>query len=48
VGTQVSIHWREATNSLVQEAHAVMSGIKTPEQALADVEATVNPVLDGE
>jgi multiple sugar transport system substrate-binding protein len=48
VGTQVSIRWREATNSLVQEAHAVMSGIKTPEQALADVEATVAPILDGE
>jgi ABC-type glycerol-3-phosphate transport system substrate-binding protein len=48
VGTQVGIHWREATNSLVQEAHAVMSGQKTPEQALADVEATVAPILDGE
>ncbi len=48
VGTQISIRWREATNSLVQESHAVMSGLKTAEQALADVEATVNPVLDGE
>jgi hypothetical protein len=48
VGTQVGIHWREACDSLVQEAHAVMSGQKTPEQALADVESTVNPVLDGE
>jgi len=48
VGTQVGIHWREACDSLVQEGHAVMSGQKTPEQALADVESTVNPVLDGE
>ncbi len=48
VGTQISIRWRDATNSLVQESHAVMSGLKTAEQALADVEATVNPVLDGE
>ncbi len=48
VGTQISVRWREATNSLVQESHAVMSGLKTAEQALADVEATVNPVLDGE
>ena len=48
VGTQVSIRWRDATNSLVQESHAVMSGQKTPEQALADVEATVAPILDGE
>lgn len=48
VGTQISIRWREATNSLVQESHAVMSGLKSAEQALADVEATVNPVLDGE
>ena len=48
VGTQISIRWREATNTLVQESHAVMSGLKTAEQALADVEATVNPILDGE
>ncbi len=48
VGTQISIRWRDATNSLVQEAQAVMSGLKTPEEALADVEATVNPILDGE
>ncbi|NJN83987.1 MAG: extracellular solute-binding protein [Caldilineaceae bacterium] len=48
VGTQISIRWREATNSLVQESHAVMSGLKSAEQALADVEATVNPILDGE
>lgn len=48
VGTQISIRWREATNSIVQESHAVMSGLKTAEQALADVEATVGPVLDGE
>ena len=48
VGTQISIRWRDATNSLVQESHAVMSGIKTSEEALADVEATVNPILDGE
>jgi multiple sugar transport system substrate-binding protein len=48
VGTQISIRWRDATNSLVQESHAVMSGQKTAEQALADVEAIVNPVLDGE
>ncbi len=48
VGTQISIRWRDATNSLVQESHAVMSGIKTAEQALSDVEATVNPVLDGQ
>ncbi len=48
VGTQISIHWRDATNSLVQESQAVMSGLKTSEQALADVEATVGPILDGE
>ncbi len=48
VGTQISIRWREATNSLVQESHAVMSGLKTAEQALSAVEATVNPVLDGQ
>jgi ABC-type glycerol-3-phosphate transport system substrate-binding protein len=48
VGTQISIRWRDATNSLVQESHAVMSGLKTSEQALADVEATVAMVLDGE
>lgn len=48
VGTQISIRWREATNSLVQESHAVMSGLKTSEQALADVEAQVAPILDGE
>ena len=48
VGTQISIRWREATNSLVQEGQAVMSGQKTAAQALADVEATVNPILDGE
>lgn len=48
VGTQISIRWRDATNALVQESHAVMSGLKTAEEALADVEATVNPILDGE
>jgi ABC-type glycerol-3-phosphate transport system substrate-binding protein len=48
VGTQISIRWREATNSLVQEGQAVMSGQKTAAQALADVEATVSPILDGE
>ncbi|MEZ4866607.1 MAG: substrate-binding domain-containing protein [Caldilineaceae bacterium] len=48
VGTQISIRWREATNALVQESHAVMSGQKSAEQALADVEAIVGPVLDGE
>ena len=48
VGTQISIRWREATNSMVQESQAVMSGQKTAEQALADVEATVGPILDGE
>jgi ABC-type glycerol-3-phosphate transport system substrate-binding protein len=48
VGTQISIRWRDATNSLVQESHAVMSGLKTAEQALSDVETTVNPVLDGQ
>lgn len=48
VGTQISIRWREATNSLVQEGQAVMSGQKTSGQALADVESTVNPILDGE
>lgn len=48
VGTQISIRWREATNSLVQETQAVMSGLKTAEQALADVADTVNPILDGE
>ncbi|MBX3015462.1 MAG: extracellular solute-binding protein [Caldilineaceae bacterium] len=48
VGTQISIHWREATTSLVQEAQAVLAGTKTAAQALADVNATVAPVLDGE
>lgn len=48
VGTQIGIHWREATNSLVQESQAVLSGQKTAKQALADVDATVTPVLDGE
>lgn len=48
VGTQISIHWRDATNSLVQESQAVLSGAKTAAQALADVEATVGPILDGE
>jgi ABC-type glycerol-3-phosphate transport system substrate-binding protein len=48
VGTQISVRWREATNSVVQESHAVMSGQKSAAQALADVEATVNPILDGE
>lgn len=48
VGTQISVRWREASNSLVQEAQAVMSGVKTAEQALADVETTVGLILDGE
>jgi ABC-type glycerol-3-phosphate transport system substrate-binding protein len=48
VGTQISIRWREATNSLVQETQAVMSGQKTAEQALAAVVDTVAPILDGE
>jgi len=48
VGTQISVRWRDATTSLVQEAQAVLSGAKTAAQALADVEATVGPILDGE
>lgn len=48
VGTQISIRWREATNSLVQETQAVMSGQKTAAEALAAVADTVNPILDGE
>lgn len=48
VGTQISIHWREATDSLVQETQAVMSGVKSAQQAMDDVAATVGPVLDGE
>lgn len=48
VGTQISVRWREATNALVQEGQAVMSGVKTAEQALVDLEATVGPILDGE
>jgi multiple sugar transport system substrate-binding protein len=48
VGTQISIHWREATDSLVQETQAVLSGVKTAQQALDDVAATVGPILDGE
>jgi multiple sugar transport system substrate-binding protein len=48
VGTQISIRWREATNSLVQETQAVMSGQKTAEEALSAVADTVNPILDGE
>ena len=48
VGTQISIRWRDATNALVQESHAVMSGLKTAEEALTAVEDIVNPILDGE
>jgi len=48
VGTQISIHWRDACNSLVAECEAVMSGTKTPDQALAAVVDTVTPILDGE
>ncbi len=48
VGTQISIRWREATNSLVQETQAVMSGVKSAADALKAVEDTVNPILDGE
>lgn len=48
VGTQISIHWREACTSLVQETQAVMSGQKTAAKAMADVKATVGPILDGE
>jgi len=48
VGTQISIHWRDACNSLVAECEAVMSGTKTPDQALASVVDTVGPILDGE
>ena len=48
VGTQIGIHWREATNALVQETQAVMSGQKSSADALKAVEDTVNPVLDGE
>lgn len=48
VGTQIGIHWREATNALVQETQAVMSGQKSAADALKAVEDTVNPVLDGE
>ncbi|MBV7327166.1 hypothetical protein KFU94_02670 [Chloroflexi bacterium TSY] len=48
VGTQISIRWREASNAMVQEAEAIMSGLKTAEQAMADLEATVNPILDGQ
>lgn len=48
VGTQISIRWREATNSLVQETQAVMSGQKSAADALKAVEDTVNPILDGE
>jgi len=48
VGTQISIRWREATNSLVQETQAVLSGQKSAADALQAVEDTVNPILDGE
>ena len=48
VGTQISIRWREATDAMVQEAEAIMSGLKTAEQAMADLEATINPILDGQ
>jgi multiple sugar transport system substrate-binding protein len=48
VGTQISIHWREATDSLVQETQAVLSGVKSAQEALDAVVATVGPVLDGE
>jgi multiple sugar transport system substrate-binding protein len=48
VGTQISVRWREATEALKQEAEAIVSGIKTTEQALADAEATITPLLDGE
>ncbi len=46
-GTQVSINWREASVALKQEAEAIWSGQKTAKQALADFEATINPILDG-
>lgn len=48
VGSQISVRWREATEALKQEAEAVISGIKTAEEALADAEATIAPFLDGE
>ena len=48
VGTQISIHWRDATNSMVQETQAVLSGQKSSADALKAIEDTVNPILDGE
>jgi ABC-type glycerol-3-phosphate transport system substrate-binding protein len=46
-GTQVSVNWREATVAFSQETEAIWSGQKTAKQALADLEAAVNPILDG-
>jgi len=48
VGSQISIRWRESLEILKQEAEAVISGLKGAEQALADAEAAIAPLLDGE
>jgi ABC-type glycerol-3-phosphate transport system substrate-binding protein len=48
VGTEMSVHWIDATQSLVQEAQAVRTGQKSAKDALDDVKATVEGVLDGE
>jgi ABC-type glycerol-3-phosphate transport system substrate-binding protein len=48
VGTEMSVHWIDATQSLVQEAQAVRTGQKSAEDALNDVKDTVEGVLDGE
>jgi ABC-type glycerol-3-phosphate transport system substrate-binding protein len=48
VGTEMSVHWIDATQSLVQEAQAVRTGQKSAKDALDDVKGTVEGVLDGE
>ena len=48
VGTQISVNWREATNILGQEVEAIMTGLKTTEEALTDAETSINLILDGE
>lgn len=48
VGSQISVRWREAIEVLKQEAEAVISGLKSAEQALEDAEANILPFLDGE
>jgi multiple sugar transport system substrate-binding protein len=48
VGTEMSVHWVDATQSLDQEAQAVRTGQKSAKDALKSVKDTVEGVLDGE